>query len=267
MQKTIQTIGVIDSGFGSLTVVDALIKARLNYNYLVYADNANAPWGSRSIQDVERLSKQAINHLLNQGVDTIIIGCNTTEALVLDRLAQAYSLPCYGLINSTAIYLSTLNKSKRVMILGTHGTIHAKAYPLALRKTGFQGKLFSKELPELVPFIEYGQTKSPAFKNYIKSLTQHMLDLKIDTFILGCSHYPLILNNLMTHLPSTMLAIDPAICLASKLKNKLPTPSLTRPKITIFSSANTDHFEAQSKQYLPHLSLTFNTPKKVTQPA
>ncbi len=185
-------IGVFDSGIGGLTVVRSLLH-RLPYENIVYfGDTARVPYGSKSPQVIRDYTAQDTDVLLEHDVKMIVIACNTVSAVALDVVQKRAKVPVVGVIIPGAEAAVNATRKKRVGVIGTIGTIASNAYPNAIRQIDPAIQVYSHPCPLFVPLVEEGWIEHKATeiiaKEYIFPLTQQ----KVDTLILGCTHYPLL---------------------------------------------------------------------------
>ena len=194
-------IGIFDSGYGGLTILHGIRQLLPEYDYLYLGDNARAPYGPRSFDVVYEFTRQAVVKLFEMGCHLVILGCNTASAKAL-RTIQQNDLPkidperrVLGIIRPTAEVIGDLTTSKHVGVLATEGTIKSESYDLEIHKLFPDIKVSGVACPFWVPLVEYNEADSPGadyfVKKYISELVQK--DAQLDTIILGCTHYPLLL--------------------------------------------------------------------------
>lgn len=192
-----QAIGVFDSGVGGLTVVSALLSRLPNERLVYLGDTARVPYGSRSAQTVIRYSRNAARFLLSNRVKMVLIACNTASAAALPTLEAELSVPVLGAVVPGAIAAARVSKSRRVGVIGTLGTIRSGAYERALFQQAPDLQVVSIACPLLVPLVEEGWTQEAdpvtlaVARRYLTPLAQKAPQL--DTLVLGCTHYPLLL--------------------------------------------------------------------------
>jgi len=223
------SIGVFDSGFGGLTVLKEITRRLPEYDYIYLGDNARAPYGSRSFETVYKYTLQAVNWLFNKGCYLIILACNTASAKAL-RTIQQKDLPrispnkrVLGVIRPVTEIIGTFSSSGHIGILATAGTVKSNSYVLETAKSFPHIIITQQACPLLVPLIEnneFNNEGSAFFINkYLRSLLQK--DPLIDTLILGCTHYPLIINEIKAVLPSHIKVINQGTIVAESLDNYL----------------------------------------------
>ena len=200
MQQPTSPIGIFDSGYGGLTILSDLKKILPEYDYLYLGDNARAPYGPRSFDVVYQFTLEAVNYLFEQGCELVILACNTASAKAL-RTIQQNDLPLMaphkrvlGVIRPTSEVIGNYSKNKHVGILATEGTIKSDSYRLEIAKFFPELEINQKSCPMWVPLIENQLHEEEGGKWFIKRDIQRLLekDPKIDTLLLGCTHYPLV---------------------------------------------------------------------------
>ncbi|MBM4170175.1 MAG: glutamate racemase [Ignavibacteria bacterium] len=201
-------IGVFDSGVGGLTVVRALSEKLPHENIVYFGDTARVPYGPKSPQVVREYALDDTNILLNHDVKLIVVACNTVSAVALDVVQKQARVPVVGVIEPGALAAVKRSKSKRIGIIGTVGTIKSNAYGTALKRLDADVEHFSHPCPLFVPLAEEGWMDHRATeliaKEYLFPLTQH----KIDTLILGCTHYPILKDVISRVTHQTLQLID-----------------------------------------------------------
>lgn len=202
-------IGVFDSGYGGLTILHGIRQLLPQYDFLYLGDNARAPYGPRSFDVVYEFTRQAVMHLFEQGCQLVILGCNTASAKAL-RSIQQNDLPnidsrrrVLGVIRPTAEVVGSITQNRHVGILATEGTIKSESYNLEIQKLHPDIKVSGVACPFWVPLVEYDEADSPAADYFVeKQISQLMRkDPDIDTIILGCTHYPLLMSKILKYIP------------------------------------------------------------------
>ena len=196
-------IGVFDSGYGGLTILDAIRKKLPQYDYLYLGDNARAPYGTHSFDVIYRYTLQAVKYLIEQDCALVILACNTASAKAL-RTIQQHDLPLInksraqkvnvlGVIRPTVEAVPTITKTGHVGILATPATVSSESYVLELEKIAPELTIVQHACPMWVPLIEAGEHNEPGAKYFIGKYLREILakDPQIDTLVLGCTHYPL----------------------------------------------------------------------------
>lgn len=227
--KTPGPIGVFDSGYGGLTILEGIRKLMPEYDYLYLGDNARAPYGTRSFEVVYQFTLQAVQRLFEMGCQLVILGCNTASAKAL-RSIQQLDLPhiaperrVLGVIRPTVEALGQLTRSGHVGIFGTPGTIRSNSYNLEIAKLYPSFVTTGQECPLWVPLVENREFDSPGADYFVKKYISSLLsrDPEIDTVLLGCTHYPLLLNKISEHMPGGVKIVTQGSIVAHSLKDYL----------------------------------------------
>lgn len=208
-------IGVFDSGYGGLTILEGIRKRLPQYSYIYLGDNARAPYGTRSFDVVYEFTLQAVKKLFSFGCPLIILGCNTASAKALRTIQQQY-LPLHapdrrvlGVIRPTAEVIGSISSTRHIGVLATEGTIKSESYKLEIEKLYPDSTIVGQACPMWVSLVENNEFNQPGADYFVKDSLEKLLsqDPLIDTIILGCTHFPLLLdkinqqlNNLTTSL-------------------------------------------------------------------
>jgi glutamate racemase len=221
-------IGVFDSGYGGLTVLKELIKSLPDHDFLYLGDNARTPYGTRSFQVVYSYTLQAVKYLFSRNCPLIIIACNTASAKAL-RSIQQIDLPkiaperrVLGVIRPSVEKVAEITKTGHVGILGTPGTVLSESYPLELKKwagTKFKSAV-QEACPLWVPLVENNEISSEGAEFFVRKNIRNILkmDNRLDTLILGCTHYPLLMKLIRKYVPDNINIVEQGAIVAEKLK-------------------------------------------------
>ncbi|WP_033150742.1 glutamate racemase [Prevotella sp. RM4] len=222
-------IGIFDSGYGGLTILHGIRQLLPEYDYLYLGDNARAPYGPRSFDVVYEFTRQAVVKLFEMGCHLVILGCNTASAKAL-RTIQQNDLPkidperrVLGIIRPTAEVIGDLTTSKHVGVLATEGTIKSESYDLEIHKLFPDIKVSGVACPFWVPLVEYNEADSPGADYFVKKRIDEITrkDPDIDTIILGCTHYPLLMPKILKYLPAGVRVVPQGEYVAESLKQYL----------------------------------------------
>ena len=222
-------IGIFDSGYGGLTILHGIRQLLPEYDYLYLGDNARAPYGPRSFDVVYEFTRQAVLKLFEMGCHLVILGCNTASAKAL-RTIQQNDLTkidpdrrVLGIIRPTAEVIGDLTTSKHVGVLATEGTIKSESYDLEIHKLHPDLKVSGVACPFWVPLVEYNEADSPGADYFVKKRIDEIMrkDPEIDTIILGCTHYPLLMPKILKYLPTGVRVVHQGEYVAESLKNYL----------------------------------------------
>ena len=222
-------IGIFDSGYGGLTILRQIRSLMPQYDYLYLGDNARAPYGTRSFDIVYEFTLQAVRFLFEQGCHLVILGCNTASAKAL-RSIQQNDLPqmgperrVLGVIRPTVEVVGNISQSRHVGIMATMGTIRSATYDLEIAKLHPDIKVTGEACPMWVPLVENDEYDSPGADYFVKKNIDNLLsrDPKIDSVILGCTHYPLLLNKIRKYMPPGVHVIEQGFYVADSLRDYL----------------------------------------------
>lgn len=222
-------IGVFDSGYGGLTILSEIQSLMPEYDYCYLGDNSRAPYGPRSFDVVYEFTKQAVIALFERGCNLVILACNTASAKAL-RTIQQKDLPLLnpdkrvlGVIRPTAEIIGELTLTRHVGILGTVGTIQSESYPIEISKFYPDIKVTGEACPMWATLVENNEHQSEGANYFIKKNLDNILskDNEIDTLILGCTHYPLLMDKIRRFLPGGVQAIAQGEYVARSLKDYL----------------------------------------------
>lgn len=222
-------IGIFDSGYGGLTVFDKIRKAMPDYDYIYLGDNARTPYGPRSFEVVYRFTRQAVIKLFSEGCQLVILACNTASAKAL-RTIQQRDLPeldperrVLGVIRPTVERMDQVSSTKHIGILGTSGTISSQSYSMEIEKMFPHITVTGEACPMWVPLVENNEFNSPGSDYFVKKHLDHILsvDPQIDTLVLGCTHYPLLIGKIKQYLPEGITLFAQGEYVAESLKDYL----------------------------------------------
>ena len=228
--KSVSPIGIFDSGYGGLTIFEKIREALPEFDFLYLGDNARAPYGPRSFEVVLEFTRQAVSRLFAEGCPLVVLACNTASAKAL-RSIQQNDLPrsddptrrVLGVIRPTVEAADALSRTKHVGVLGTEGTVASRSYELELEKLFPEIRVVSEACPMWVPLVENRETETPAAEYFVKRHLDALLarDEEMDTVILGCTHYPVLLPLIRRFLPEGVKAFPQGECVAASLKDYL----------------------------------------------
>jgi len=204
-------IGIFDSGLGGLTVVKAIQK-ELPQEYLVYfGDTARIPYGNKSPDTIIRFSRQIIRFLISrEKVKAVVVACNTSSAWALEAMRKEFKIPIWGVIEPGASAAVEVTCNGRIGVIGTEGTVYSEAYPKAIHRLMPKAKVFSKACPLFVPLVEEGKVRGPVAEAVVREYLKPLLKEKIDTLLLGCTHYPLLKETIQENVGKEVQIVDSA---------------------------------------------------------
>ncbi|BEG99844.1 glutamate racemase [Bacteroides sedimenti] len=229
LSKKAGAIGIFDSGYGGLTILNQIKNSMPEYDYIYLGDNARTPYGTRSFEIVYEFTLQAVTKLFEMGCHLVILACNTASAKAL-RSIQINDLPSIdpnrrvlGVIRPTVECIGDITHSRHVGILATTGTINSCSYPLEIHKLYPEITVSGEACPMWVPLVENNEYNSPGADYFVKKHIDSLLnkDPEIDTVILGCTHYPLLLSKIKQYLPEDITIVSQGEYVAQSLWNYL----------------------------------------------
>lgn len=222
-------IGVFDSGYGGLTILSKIREILPEYDYIYLGDNARAPYGTRSFEVVYAFTLQAVTRLFEMGCHLVILACNTASAKAL-RSIQINDLPhldsarrVLGVIRPTVECIGNITRSRHIGVLATSGTIKSESYPLEIRKLFPDIKVSGEACPLWVSLVENNEALGDGTDYFIRKYINELLakDREIDTAILGCTHYPILLPKIQQYMPAGITIVSQGQLVADSLKDYL----------------------------------------------
>lgn len=222
-------IGVFDSGYGGLTILSKFKEILPHNDFIYLGDNARTPYGTRSFEIVYEFTLQAVTRLFELGCHLVILACNTASAKAL-RSIQINNLPqidpdrrVLGVIRPTVERIDSITQSKHVGILATSGTIKSESYIMEVHKLFPEIKVTGQACPMWVPLVEYNEAQAPGADYFVKKYIDELLakDNQIDTIILGCTHYPLLLPKIKQYVPKGIHIVSQGELVANSLQDYL----------------------------------------------
>lgn len=214
-------IGVFDSGVGGLTVVREIMRQIPNEKIIYFGDTARVPYGSKSQETVTRYSRQIVRFLQTFHVKTIVVACNTASAYALDALEQETDIPIIGVVKPGAKTAAEVTRNGRIGVIATEATIGSQIYTQYIKELNKDVTIYGKACPLFVPLVEEGLWQDPVTDEIAKRYLTELIDIDIDTLILGCTHYPLIRSTLGRIMGEDVTLVNPAYETAIELKQML----------------------------------------------
>lgn len=244
-------IGIFDSGVGGLTVYKAIRASFPEEDLIYFGDTARVPYGPKSPNTIVEYSVQNARFLIQQGIKTLIVACNTSSAVALDALRELTKIPIIGVIDPGSEVAVRSSKSGRIGVIGTEGTVRSEAYSKAIKALMPDAEVFSYACPLFVPLVEEGWQDHPIAFEVAQQYLQDLLDLKIDTLVLGCTHYPLLADTIAKIVGADITLVDSAEAIAQYLGMLIPPEHDGQAgKDTFFVSDNEQKFAALAGRIL-----------------
>lgn len=214
-------IGVFDSGVGGLTVVREIMRQIPNESICYFGDTARVPYGSKSKETVTRFSRQIVRFLRKHQVKTIVIACNTASAYALDELEKEIDIPIIGVVRPGAKVAAEVTKNGKIGVIATEATIGSQIYTQYIKEINSDVTIYGKACPLFVPLVEEGLWQDPVTDEIAKRYLSELIDIGIDTLIMGCTHYPLIRSTIGRVIGEDVTLVNPAYETALELKSML----------------------------------------------
>jgi len=250
-----RAIGVFDSGVGGLTVLREIIKTVPGEDTIYFGDTERVPYGPRNLNEVKRFVFKITGFLYDKNVKLIVIACNTSTAAALKDLKKHYSIPIIGVIEPGARTAVCNTKNKRVGVIATEGTVKSNEYRKEIARLDRDIKTFSVPAPLLVDFIENGVLEGENLDRAISNYLKPLLDEGIDVLILGCTHFPLIENSILSHSGDGIKVISSAVETAGDVAKVLAEKCLAadsnrKPERIFYETGVTSKFFEVGKIFL-----------------
>ena len=242
-----QAIGVFDSGVGGLTVVRELMRHMPNEEIIYFGDTARVPYGSKSKETVTKYAKQIVRFLLSKNVKAVIIACNTVSSNSYQELTETFDIPMIEMVSHGVGMCLEATANNTIGVIGTEGTIRSRAYEQMILAQRPGAEVFAKACPLFVPLAEEGWTSNTVAQLTAEIYLQELIDRKIDSLILGCTHYPLLLDCIRRAVGGIHI-VNPAEAAAAYVsrflrENDAERTCTTAPQHTFYVSDNTQKFD------------------------
>lgn len=256
-------IGVFDSGYGGLTILDKIREVLPEYYYIYLGDNARAPYGTRSFEVVYEFTRQAVNKLFDMGCHLVILACNTASAKAL-RSIQMNDLPqidparrVLGVIRPTVECVGEISKNQHIGVLATAGTIKSESYPLEIHKLFPEIQVSGTACPMWVSLVENNESQDEGADYFIRKYIDQLLskDPQIDTVILGCTHFPILLPKIRQYIPDHISVIAQGEYVAESLKDYLKRHPEMDAKCT--KNGNCQFYTTEAEEKFSESASTF----------
>jgi glutamate racemase len=214
-------IGIFDSGLGGLTVVRAVHQLMPHEDLIYLGDTARVPYGTKSPATVTRFACEDTRFLIDQKVKAVVVACNSATAWGLPTLEQQFDLPVMGVIEPGAEAALAATRNQRIGVIGTNATIRSQAYHRSIQSRCDTAKVFARPTPLLVPLVEEGWTNREVTLEVLREYLGPLLKNRIDTLVLGCTHYPLLKPALRKVVGRGVTLVDSADTCARAVREKL----------------------------------------------
>lgn len=220
-------IGIVDSGFGGLTVLKEALNQLPNESYVYVGDNGRAPYGPRPFEEIQYFMYQIVDFLISQyNIKMLVVACNTATVAALDYLNNQFSIPIIGVISAGSQVAALQTHNQRIAVIGTKGTIESGIYPKAIRSYNPAIQVFSLACPEFVLWVEDGKFNSSQTDSFVERVLQPLFDKKIDTLVLGCTHFPIIQSSIQRAVGSDVTLVDSGVEMVQSVNSSLKVHNL-----------------------------------------
>lgn len=248
-------IGVFDSGLGGLTVVKELFRQLPGRGIVYFGDTARTPYGPKGPEIVRRFAVEDARFLMSQGADAIIVACNTVSALAIDAVREAVDVPVFEVVSPAVERAAAVTKG-RVGVIGTRGTVGSGVYAKKMAEAAPSAKVYGQACPLFVPIVEEGWLRRPEASSIARTYLRQLRLRRIDTLILGCTHYPFLKAQIAAAIGPGVRLVDPAretVAAFSRYLDEQPVLArkLARSKKhRFFASDATPHAERIASEWL-----------------
>lgn len=207
---TWKSIGIFDSGVGGLTVLREIMSALPQEDTLYFGDTARVPYGTKSPETVTRYASEIASFLFKRDIKLLVVACNTASAVALPTLKRQLSIPVVGVIEPGARRAVEVSRSGRIGVIGTAGTIRSSAYTRAIKRLKPDSEVLTRACPLFVPLVEEGWVDNQVARLTAQTYLEELRESKVDTLVLGCTHYPLLKSLIAEVMGSDVTLVDSA---------------------------------------------------------
>jgi glutamate racemase len=252
-QRT-RPIGVFDSGIGGLTVLQALTKALPAEDFIYLGDTARLPYGTKSSEVIMRYSRENSEFLLAKGIKMLVLACNTASAVALAAIAGSTAVPVIGVIEPGAAAAVKASRTGKIGVIGTEATIASGAYTCAIQLLRPRAEIYTRACPLLVPLVEEGWTENEIAELTVAFYLETLKQSGIDTLLLGCTHYPMLVAVFERVLGAGVRIIDSASATAAAVSRQLKELRLIRSRgrgsLSFFVTETPDRFVRVGRRFI-----------------
>ena len=260
-------IGVFDSGVGGLTVAREIMRQLPNERIIYFGDTARVPYGSKSKETVTRYSKQIVRFLMEHGIKALVVACNTASAYALDEIEKELPIPAVGVVKPGANAATKATRNGKIGVIATEGTVSSRLYDTYIKNLSDNVEIYSKPCPLFVPLVEEGLLEDPVTDEIARRYLAELIDIDIDTLILGCTHYPLIRKTIGKIMGEGVTLVNPAYETAKELEKVLgehgilndEKPALGEEQYRFFVSDGADKFKSFANTIIKYGILSAKT--------
>lgn len=252
-KETNRPIGVFDSGVGGLTVLRALAERMPGQDIVYFGDTARVPYGTKSRETVVRFSRRIVRFLLDHGVRLIVCACNTASALAVEEITGESAVPLVGVIDAGVEAALRNPGVERIAVIGTRSTVESRTYESRIKALAPDISVFSRACPLFVPLVEEGLVDHPITRTTIEYYLDDLRRAKVDTVLLGCTHYPLLIPEISRFFGEGVRVVDSATSVAEQVISRFGHRGDITPengKITFYLSDESQFFRKLAESFL-----------------
>ncbi|HVN71610.1 MAG TPA: glutamate racemase [Desulfomonilia bacterium] len=251
MHKKISRIGVFDSGIGGLTVLKCLLELIPGVDMVYLGDSARLPYGTKSSRTIIGYSLQCAKFLVTKDIDMLVVACNTASAYAIPALKEEFNIPVIGVVEAGSRAVTECD-AKRIGVIGTSATIKSHAYEETIRSLKPGLEIFTQACPLFVPLVEEGWYDDEITEQVVRRYMKTLMDARIDTLLLGCTHYPLLKGVLSKVMGEGVSIVDSALSTARLVKGivGIGDDRLTRREIIYYLSDSSPRFIELGEHFL-----------------
>ena len=222
LEDSSRAIGLLDSGVGGLTVAREIFKLLPEEDIIYYGDTLHLPYGPKDLNLVREYVEKIINYLISEkNVKAVVIACNTATSAALDYVKEKFEVPIFGMIKSAASKAVEISDKQKIAVIGTEGTVNSFAYQNAILNLNKEAKLYAEACPEFVDLVEEGKFDGAAVEKTARDYLTPLIEAKVDSLILGCTHFPYLTPVLSEIMGKNVQLINPAHEMAVEVKKTL----------------------------------------------
>lgn len=214
-------IGIFDSGVGGLTVVKSLLELLPGESFIYFGDTANVPYGSKTQEQLMSYATNILNFLGAKGVKAVVVACGTHSSLTLPELQGQYPFPMLGVVKAGSSSAIQMSKNYRIGVLATQATVNSRAYTRAIQAINPECLVFERACQRFVPLIESGVLSGEEINQAVREYVAPLLDDKIDSLVLGCTHYPFLSQPIKEFVGPKVELVDPSLGTIAELREML----------------------------------------------
>jgi len=252
LNKRSSTIGIFDSGLGGLTILNTLKRKFPKNKFIYFGDTAHLPYGTKSNESIINYSNKIVKFLLSKGADIIIVACHSASSVALDTLEAMYEIPIIGVIDSSIERAINTTENRKIGVLGTHTTIKSHAYRDKIKAIDKKIMTYEVICPLFVPIVEEGLEDSDIALSIVKLYLNKLKNIKLDTVILACTHYPILIKTITKVISSNINIINTGESVYDCIKDKICTHKSSYNLDEYYVSDVPYRFDKLASKFLKH---------------